>query len=245
LLARARLFCFPHAGGGAAVYRLWPAGLPHDVDVCAIQLPGHETRVKEPPLTTIASLVEALVPALRPFFDLPFAFFGHSMGAVVAAEVARALVIDRIQSPSHLVVSSRRAPHLPDPEPPLRGLADDAFVAELDRRYGGLPSEITSCRELMELFLPTIRADVAALETHRPQRRTPLTCPISAFGGSDDRLIAREDLDAWRHETSGAFRVRVFRGDHFYLHARRDEVLADLSSVLAPLTASLGWESVA
>jgi surfactin synthase thioesterase subunit len=239
------LFCFPHAGGGAAAYRLWPAGLSRDVDVCAIQLPGHETRIKEPPLTTISSLVEALVPALRPFLDVPFAFFGHSMGAVVALEVARGLVSVRAQAPSHLVVSSRRAPHLPDPEPPLRALADDAFVAELDRRYGGLPAEITSCRELMDLFLPTIRADVAALETHRPPPREPLACPISAFGGSDDRLIAREHLDAWRHETSGAFRVRVFRGDHFYLHARRDEVLADLSSVLAPLTATAGLESVA
>jgi surfactin synthase thioesterase subunit len=233
--ARARLFCFPHAGGGASAFRTWPGGLPSDVEVCAIQLPGRESRIRERPLESLPAMVEALVSALARELDRPFAFFGHSMGAVLAAEVARALAARGEPLPGHLVVSARRPPHLPGPEAPLHVLPDPEFVAELGRRYGGMPAEITQHADLMELLLPPLRADVRALEMHRPPARPPLSCPIAAFGGSDDRTVPREGLDAWRGETSAAFRVRVFQGGHFYLEPRRAEVLADLAATLAPL----------
>jgi surfactin synthase thioesterase subunit len=157
------------------------------------------------------------------------------MGAVLAAEVARALAASGGPQPGHLVVSARRPPHLPGPEAPLHVLPDPEFVAEVGRRYGGMPAEITQHADLMELLLPPLRADVRALETHRPPARAPLPCPISAFGGSEDRTVPREQLEAWRGETSAAFRIRVFQGGHFYLEARRAEVLADLAATLAPL----------
>jgi surfactin synthase thioesterase subunit len=205
--------------------------------VCAVQLPGRESRLREPPVASIPGLVSALAPALSPLLDLPFAFFGHSMGAVLAAEVARALRAGGGPVPAHLIVSSRRPPHVPGPETPLHVLPDPEFVAELERRYGGIPAEVKQHADLLALLLPAIRADVRALETHRPPPRPPLPCPISAFGGSDDRLAPREQLDAWRSETSAAFRVRVFPGGHFYLDPRRGEVLADLAATLAPLLA--------
>lgn len=233
--ARARVFCFPHAGGGASAFRLWPAGLPPEVELCAVQLPGRENRLREPPFASIRAMVDALVPALSAHLDRPFALFGHSMGAVLALEVARALQARGGPLPGHLLVSSRRPPHLPDPDPPLHVLSDPEFVAEVRRRYGGMPAEVVRDRDLLTLLLPALRADVRALETHRPPARPPLPLPISVFGGSEDRHAPREQLEAWRGETSGAFRVRVFPGGHFYLDARRAELLADLAATLAPM----------
>jgi medium-chain acyl-[acyl-carrier-protein] hydrolase len=232
---RVRLFCFPHAGVGASVYRLWPKGFSDEVEVCAIQAPGREYRLREPPLASLPDLVAALLPAIEPLLDLPFAFFGHSLGAVFAVEVARALNERGNSRPGHLFVSARRPPHLPDPQAPLHALPDEDFVAEINRRYGGIPPEVLRERELMALLLPSLRADMTALETHRPPERPPLPVPISVFGGADDRITPREHLDAWRGETSGAFRVRVFPGGHFYLVDRRAELLADLAQTLAPL----------
>lgn len=243
--ARARLFCFPHAGVGAAVYRQWPAGLPMDLEVCAIQLPGRANRLQEPPIASIPALVQALLPALQPHLDLPFAFFGHSMGAVLSSEVARALHEARGPVPRHLFVSGRRPPHWPNPDPLLHTLPDDAFVAQINQRYGGIPAELLEHADLMELLLPCLRADIAALEKHKPSARPPLPVPLSVFGGTEDRLTPREHLDGWRGETTGAFRVRVFPGGHFYLEARRDELLADLSATLAPMLAAASFREAA
>lgn len=243
--AMARLICFPHAGVGAAVYRFWPAGLPEELDVCAVQLPGRANRFREPALASIPALVDALVPALMPHLDLPFALFGHSMGAVLACEVARALQAGGWAMPKHLIVSGRRPPHVPDPDPPLSDLTDDRFVAEICRRYGGIPAEVLEHEDLMALLLPCLRADVAALEAFQPQPAPPLHCPISVFGGAEDNLTPRHHLDAWRAETRDVFRVRVFPGDHFYLEPRRADVLADLSATLAPMFASAETREVA
>lgn len=233
--AAARLFCFPHAGVGASVYRQWPHGLPVELEVCALQLPGRGHRLSEPPVATIRALVEAIVSAMAPQLDRPFAFFGHSMGAVLAFEVARALRLKGLPQPSRLIVSGRRGPHTPEPSPPLRHLSDAEFVAEINRRYGGIPAEILENDDVLALLLPCLRADIAALETHRPEPEPPLPCPISAFGGSDDPQTPRAQLDAWGAETTGGFEVRIFPGGHFYLEAQRPAVLAHVSAMLTPI----------
>jgi medium-chain acyl-[acyl-carrier-protein] hydrolase len=233
--ARARLFCFHHAGGSAAGYRTWSRVLPAELEVCAIQLPGRANRLREPVVPSMTSLVAALVTELESFVDLPFALFGHSMGAVLAVEVARALTTRGGPVPRHLFVSSRRPPHLPSAEPPMHTLSDIEFIKELNHRYGGIPVELLAERELMDLLLPGLRADISALETHNPPRRAPLSIPITAFGGAEDPVTPRQHLEAWRDETTGPFRVRVFPGSHFYLTAVQDELLADLDATLAPL----------
>jgi medium-chain acyl-[acyl-carrier-protein] hydrolase len=227
-----RLFCFPYAGGGAAAYRLWPR-LLDSVDLCAIQLPGRANRLHERPLDDMESLVDRVRLELLPYLDKPFAFFGHSMGAVVSAEVCRLLAKRGEPLPMQLFVSGRRPPGMAGPELPLRQLSDNAFVAEIDRRYGGIPAEIAAEPDILDLLLPALRADIAALEMHRPPPlREPLDCPILALGGVDDRLAPRAHLEAWRRETRSDFRVQMFAGGHFYLDQSREAVAAELSKTL-------------
>jgi surfactin synthase thioesterase subunit len=158
------------------------------------------------------------------------------MGAVLAAEVARALADKRGPMPRHLFVSARRPPRLPGAESDLHPLGDETLVAEVQRRYGGIPQAVLQEPDLMALLLPGLRADMTALETHRPPLRPPLSCPISAFGGDADALTSRAELEAWALESTAPFRVRVFRGGHFYLVAHRAEILADLAATLGGLS---------
>ena len=243
--ARKRLVCFPSAGAGASAFARWPEQLPRDVELWAVQLPGRETRVREPPVSDFGALTEEIALGLQPVLALPFAFFGHSMGAVLAFEVARALARKGSPTPGHLFVSARRPPRVPDSDSPMRHLADAEFVAEIGRRYGGIRAEVVEEKELLALLLPMLRADVTALETYRPVPGPPLACPIAVFGGSDDRRTPREHLEAWRGETTGAFRIRVFPGDHYYLTPHRADLLADLSAAMASLTGLAAREAVA
>lgn len=239
----ARLFCFPWAGVAATVYRQWPAGLPDSLEVCGVQPPGRGNRLREAPVPSIADLVDALLPELLPQLDLPFAFFGHSMGAVLASEVTRALAARGGPLPRHLVVSGRRAPHVPSPDAPFHTWPDGAFLAEIQRRYGGIPPELMEQPDVLALLLPCMRADMTALEKYAPGPRPPMSVPITVFGGADDPLAPREHLEAWRAETTGPFRLREFPGGHFYLEPRRTDLLADLSATLAPMLSTATREA--
>jgi medium-chain acyl-[acyl-carrier-protein] hydrolase len=235
--ATLRLFCFPYAGGGAAVFRPWSQELPAHVDVCAFQLPGREARFREPPLSNLGQIVEAALAAMRRQLDLPFAVFGHSMGSVIAFEVSRRIEAAGLPAPLHVWLSARRAPGHSDPDPPLRHLDDDAFVDALDRRYGGIPAAVRADRELMSLLLPGLRADIAALETHALLPEPRLACPLTVFGGSTDPRAPVAQLDGWRVATTDRFRLRVFDGDHFYLVPRRAEVLGEIARELESASA--------
>lgn len=228
-----RLFCFHHAGVGAAVYRPWALQMRPDVEVCAIELPGRGSRLGEAPLESVSDMVTALLPRLRPELDRPFAFFGHSMGAVLAFETAAALVAAGHAAPGHLFVSGRRPPHMPDPHSPLSELADAEFVVEINRRYGGIRPELLAHPDVMELLLPALRADIRALDRHRPARPThPLPCPITAMGGDLDGVTPIDHLEAWRPLTAATFTLKQYPGDHFYLDPRRADVLSDLHAPL-------------
>lgn len=220
-----RLFCLPYAGGGASIYRLWPSELPADIDVCAIQLPGRESRLRDPAFTALSPLVHSLAQALLPALDLPFALTGHSMGALIAFELARLLRREHGLSPLHLFVSARRAPQLPSPDPPIHQLPQPAFVDSLLRRYNGIPQAILREPELMELFLPTLRADFAVIETYRYTADEPLDCPITAFGGLQDELVTRSELEGWQEQTRGAFDLYMLPGTHFFLQEQRPSML--------------------
>lgn len=242
--ARLKMFCFPHAGGGASAYRLWHAGLPPSVEVCAVQLPGREGRFGEAPVRNIEVLVGLLAERLAAHCVRPFVFFGHSMGAVVACELARVLAARGESVPEQLIVSARRPPHVPDMQPPIHLLDDQAFISEIERRYGGIPEEVRAEPDLMALLLPSLRADIEALELFQPCSRAPLPMPITVFGGEQDRLVPRAHLEAWRSETAAAFRVRSFAGSHFYLQERPSEVLSELSLIAGEIVGRLTYEGI-
>jgi medium-chain acyl-[acyl-carrier-protein] hydrolase len=235
--ARLRLFCFPYAGGGASAYRGWAAALPADVEVCPVQLPGRESRLREPAIDRPEPLIQALADALQAHFSLPFAFFGHSMGAMLAFELTRELRRRGGPLPLHLFVSGRRAPQVPAREPDIHDLPEPEFLAKL-RELNGTPEEVLQHAELMRLLLPVLRADFAVNETYVFHPEEPLDLGISGFGGLGDAEVSREDIVPWSEHARGAFRLRMLPGDHFFLHSARDLLTEAVARDLAELTRS-------
>jgi medium-chain acyl-[acyl-carrier-protein] hydrolase len=226
--ARLRLFCVPYAGSGPSAFRTWPAALPASVEVRPVQLPGREGRFREPAHTRLVALAAALAEGLLDDLDRPFAFFGHSMGALVAFEVARQLRRRGAPAPAGLVVSGRPAPQLGPRAAPLHALPDDKFVAALAAR-GGLPEAVRQDPELLAVVLPALRADLVACETYAYMAEPPLDCPVTAYGGLQDPQAGWSDLQAWAQQTTARFGLRMFPGGHFFLHGAQPQVLAALA----------------
>lgn len=222
--ARFRLFCFPYAGGGASIFRSWLHGLPSEVEVLPIQLPGRENRLKEPLFDQFTPLLEALVEALHPYFTVPFAFFGHSMGALVSFELARQLRRKYGLLPLHLFASAYRAPQTPIMGQILHTLPEPALVQKL-LQLNGTKREILENEELRQFLLPILRADFAVCETYQYVPEEPLSCPITTFGGLQDTRVNRFELAAWREQTSSRFTQRMLPGDHFFLQSTRASLL--------------------
>jgi medium-chain acyl-[acyl-carrier-protein] hydrolase len=223
-----RLFCLPFAGGGALAYYRWPSLISAGFEVARVHLPGRETRLREPLFTRLASLVDTLVEELIPWIDGPFAIYGHSMGALLAFELARELRRRYSLSPVHLFVSGYRAPQLPPSELPFSHLPDADFINRI-RQYGGVPDLIAQNEELMEIFLPILRADLEMAETYVYREEPPLECPLTAFGGLSDPKVDREKIIAWDKHTSMGFSAHFFPGGHFFLHDSEPLVLNQIN----------------
>jgi len=232
-----RLFCLPFAGGGAAGYRTWHRTLPEDVDVVAIQLPGRDAHRRVRPLDRIADMVQAARPVVEAEADLPYAIFGHSMGALVAYELTVALERDGESPPSHLFVSARRPPDEQHEARPIHRLPDEQFLDELQGRYGGVPDVIRQEPDLLALLLPTLRADVAAIETYSPLTDRTIACPVRVYGGADDRHPRPEQLSGWQRFAGRPVSLQLFPGDHFFLAAQQAALTADLAAQWAAVAA--------
>lgn len=218
-----RLFCFPYAGGGTLIYRAWPAALERVAELQLVQLPGRERRLAEAPYTSVGALVSELSEAVADYLDAPFAFFGHSMGAVLSFELARRLRREYGVEPRHLFVSGRAAPQLPRREPCTFDLPEPEFVQELIN-LNGTPREVLENPELRQLLLPVLRADFSVCQTYEYDPGPPLGCPVTALGGIGDR-VTREDLEGWREQTASRFMLRMLPGDHFFLHSAQATLL--------------------
>ncbi len=214
------------------MYREWPELMSPEIEVCALQLPGRENRLRERPFTRLADAVRDAAQALHSYLDVPFALFGHSMGGLFCFELARLLRSEYAATPVHVFISARRAAQVPDPRPPLSPLPDDRFVAEICRRYNGIPGEVRRDSDLMELLLPMLRADVEMLETYTYVPGPKLGCPITVFGGREDTETSVQELAAWQEQTNAHFQTRMFAGDHFFLQSAQTEILEAISQQL-------------
>jgi medium-chain acyl-[acyl-carrier-protein] hydrolase len=228
-----RLFCFPYAGGGAGVYRGFGSQLPAQVEVVPVQPPGRENRLGEKPFKKLEEMLDRLEEEILPLLDRPFAFFGYSLGATVAFELALRLEEKHGRPPRHLMVAARQAPHLPSRRAPLHQLPNDAFVAAL-RDLDGTPAEVLEHPELLALLMPLLRADFEVVETYAARRRPSLSCTLSAFGGLADRDVWRADLEAWRGYGREPFQLRLFPGGHFFLNEQRELLAAAVLQEILP-----------
>lgn len=227
-----RLICFPYAGGGASVFRNWANHeFLADIEVCAVQLPGREARIAESPVDDLRQLVHTLGEVLEPYLDRPFAFFGHSIGALVSFELVRELRRTRGIEPSYLFVSGCPAPHLQDSER-ICDLPDDEFLERVGR-FNGTPPEVLNHPELMQLMLPALRADFSLRDRYVYPEEPPLDCPIIAFGGMSDKHVNGVVLGSWRKHTRERFQLWLFQGDHFFVRSAQGPLLEVLSSVLS------------
>jgi medium-chain acyl-[acyl-carrier-protein] hydrolase len=236
--ARLRLFCFPYAGAGASIFYPWTRELPAEVEVCPVQLPGREGRMAEKPFDRMDPLVETLAEVLAPHMDRPFAFFGHSNGAIMSFELARLLRREGRRMPEHVFLSGRPASHVPSRHPQIHHLPQAEFEQEL-RRLQGTPEEILQNREIMELITPLLRADFALAETYAYRPEAPLDVPVSAYGGARDADVPEEDVAAWKEHAAGPFHLRIFPGDHFFINGDRALVLRELARELTGIVARL------
>jgi medium-chain acyl-[acyl-carrier-protein] hydrolase len=228
-----RLFCFPYAGGGASVFRGWPQLFGRGVEICAMQLPGRENRIREAPFTDMHLLAARVADELAPLLPgKPFAFFGHSLGAVLAFELARELRRRGLRMPVHLFASAATAPQVvEDVDPPRHTMSDADLVDEL-RRLGGTSAEVLEHEELLALLLPLQRADFTVIETYRYSDEEPLDVPITVFGGLEDSTVTEEKLKPWRVQTRAPFAMKMFPGDHFFLHAHEAALVREIARVL-------------
>lgn len=232
-----RLFCLPHAGGSAVLYRNWAKLISPSVEVVSIQLPGRGTRLQEPPFTSMEPLVAAIAEEIADLLDKPFAFFGHSMGATIGFELAHSLRNTQGKEPSHLFVAGRKAPQAFDRDPPTYDLPEPEFVEKL-RRLEGTPPEVVENEELLQLVLPLLRADFKLIQTYEYVLRTRLTCPVTALGGVADKGVDPESLRQWQKESSGTFSIHMFSGNHFFV---RDAERAIVQTVEKHLRQSMAF----
>jgi medium-chain acyl-[acyl-carrier-protein] hydrolase len=233
--ASLRLFCLPYAGGTAGTFHTWPRRLPGKVELCAVQLPGRGMRLSEPPFTHISPLVTELARVIGPYLDKPAAFFGHSMGAIIAFELARHLRRESKREPVCLFLSGRRAAQLTADEATSYDLPEPEFLERL-RVLNGTPKEVFEHPELLQLMIPMLRADFGICETYTYSPEPPLRCPITVFGGLKDETVGPEVLEPWAAQTTSSFSLHMLPGDHFFINSSQSLICHLLSQQLSRLT---------
>lgn len=221
--ARLRLFCLPFAGGSAGSFIPWQSKLAPKIQLCAIQLPGRGARFGEPPISDFDALIAHLGQVVADCSDLPYAFFGHSLGGLLAYELCHRCEQLGLDPPRHLFVSASSAPRRRTAGQRFELMSDQQLRAKL-HDYEGTPPEVLADDELMALLLPAIRADFALLRQYRYRVRPKFSVPLSVLAGRQDHHISAS-LDDWRLETSGPFRLHWFEGGHFFLFQEQATVL--------------------
>lgn len=233
-LPRLRLFCFPYAGAGASVFQKWATDIVDGVDVVAIQLPGRESRLKEPLVRDLSVIVGELRQAMQPLLDVPTVFFGHSIGAIIAFELARELRRTGLSANLQaLFVSGGSSPHKRAKQQAIHDLPREEFLAAL-RGMNGTSEAVFAHPELLDILIPILRNDFFISETYRYVEAPPLDIPIVAFGGEADKEVTSEQLIGWKDQTTvRPYCCTMFAGDHFFINSNRQSLLAALNDRLS------------
>ena len=233
---RVRLFCFPYAGGSAEIFHQWADLFPQHIELCAVQLPGRSKRRQEKPFTRMLPLIQELGAELQPFLNIPFAFLGHSMGSGVLYELTQYLYTQGQTLPLHLFVAARKSPTSPAVQVNLHALTDQELISIL-RVAGGLPAEILQTPQLINMLLPTMKADFEVIETWEVNSQYPLLpLPIWAFAALNDPVASVDDMKNWSECTQQAFKLYIFPGDHYFAFARygREAIVRLIVAALNP-----------
>lgn len=227
---RIRLFCFPYAGGSPTIFRKWASKLPQNVEIIAVRLPGRDIRIREAAFSEWLPLLSAIEQALTPYFDKPFAFFGHSLGASLVYELTRRLSNQNNSLPIQLLISGCRCPHLPLRQPPMWNLPKQEFLRRL-REMNGTELEVLEDKRLIALLEPTLRADIKLAESWECTTRQPLNVPITVFSGLEDDIAPPSDMQDWRYYTNLEFYSYTLPGNHFFLHSSERILLDYISNI--------------
>lgn len=227
---RLRLFCFPYAGGSASAYIAWTELLPKDVEVVLLQPPGRGSRFSEVAHENMESFTSEIVAEQDFVTEIPYVFFGHSLGCRVAFEVAKELQSRGLLLPQHFVASGSRAPHLTQELEAIHSLPELEFVNKL-KRLNGTPEEVLQNKELMQLMLPSLRTDFRIAELHVSNPQT-LACPITIFYGTEDDNVVIEKLNAWQELSKFTINTFAFKGGHFFINEANNQVLTKLTDIL-------------
>ncbi len=225
-----RLFCFPHAGGAPIAFFPWATQLCEGIECVCLQYPGRAQRLREHSSTSVVQLVDGILREIDDLSEKPFAFYGHSLGGIVAFELTRALRQLGRPGPCHLYIGAARPPQNASSRPPIHMLADGDFVAAVNSRYGGIPAAIASDSGALEMFLPGLRGDFTAYETYQFRPSDPLAIPITIFGGEEDTAVPPECLQGWAQHTSSTFDVKLLPGGHFFPPASTQALIRVLES---------------
>lgn len=227
-----RLICFPHAGGGASAFRTWQKALPASIEVMGVILPGREKRFQEAPVPSVEALVPALADAIARLSDRKIALFGHSLGGIIAFEVARRLFERHNIQPAHLIIAAAPAPEFFPPADQFHHIKDDATFIQALSALGGMQRDILEAQELLNMLLPVIRADIEAFETYSCINPIKMPWPVSVLGGQDDGTIKPEELSGWQSHAGGSFSLEYFPGDHFFVQSAEGVLLSRLAELL-------------
>lgn len=227
-----KMFCFPYAGGSTLIFRQWEDSLPPTVQLISVELPGRGSRLRDSCFLSLPVLVNELEEVILPLLDKPFVFFGHSMGALIAFELARVLRRRHGLEPQTLFVAGRSAPQIPNSKPISYNLPHDEFIQEIIR-LDGTPKEVLEHAELMELMIPLLRADLQLVQTYEYVDGAPLGCPIVVYGGLEDGDVPREKLLPWKEQTHSDFALHMLPGGHFFIRSSSEQLLGMLAGELS------------
>jgi surfactin synthase thioesterase subunit len=226
-----RLFCFPYAGGNAAYYADWSKKFDDSIEVCAIQLPGHGNRMGEDFVTDIKELIDDIFENIEESLDIPFAFFGHSMGGLLSYLISLKIEKETGKTPVVVVESGIVSPDKLNENDDFHGISDECFIDRL-REYGATSEEVLSYPEFYEIFLPIIKSDFELLHSYQFECYEKMKCPIMLFSGREDRFNTANLKENWTNFTNCDVIFYEYEGTHFFINNYKNEILEKINNYI-------------